>query len=454
MTTSKQDSQDRGQAAHPGLRLPFRWSTRRRLVGTIVVVFVMLTGVVTAATYYVVNRQLETVTVNRSFTQAEDADEHRSVEQHGLNPQVNPQDTRSGADEDYVSAGYDSGSDTLMLTMRQGDEQSRNLILAVSIVPIIVFGLLSGGVTWIIATRAQRRINGVASQMVSANDGLERRPIVIPYEHDEASTIAAAYNRMLKDLNNAIVREKEFIANASHELKNPLAATAAALEVPLHNRLFDERCRPFVEKALASNSAGVEIVDHLLELSKVQQLDRADLGRVDVAGVIRTVLQDNEHLMADGVEMHVDLERVYILADRLLLRQMITNLILNAVQHNQDTHPQVWVQLSGDMRYEGEPCIMMEISNTGEDLSGAKVDDLLVPFNRGDASRVTAHGEPAHGEPVSAHHGLGLSIVREIVMMHHGHLMMRPRQGGGLEVTVFLPAASSESQTESGPEPE
>ncbi|WP_223846926.1 sensor histidine kinase [Bifidobacterium rousetti] len=409
----------------------------------------MLTGVVTAATYYVVNRQLETVTVNRSFTQAEDADEHRSVEQHGLNPQVNPQDTRSGADEDYVSAGYDSGSDTLMLTMRQGDEQSRNLILAVSIVPIIVFGLLSGGVTWIIATRAQRRINGVASQMVSANDGLERRPIVIPYEHDEASTIAAAYNRMLKDLNNAIVREKEFIANASHELKNPLAATAAALEVPLHNRLFDERCRPFVEKALASNSAGVEIVDHLLELSKVQQLDRADLGRVDVAGVIRTVLQDNEHLMADGVEMHVDLERVYILADRLLLRQMITNLILNAVQHNQDAHPQVWVRLSGDMRYEGEPCVMMEISNTGEDLSGANVDDLLVPFNRGDASRVTAHGGPA-----SAHHGLGLSIVREIVMMHHGHLMMRPRQGGGLEVTVFLPAASSESQTESGPEPE
>ena len=433
MTTSKQDSQDRGQAAHPGLRLPFRWSTRRRLVGTIVVVFVMLTSVVTAATYYVVNRQLETVIVNRSFTQTEDADEHRSVERHGLNPQ----DTLSEPDKDYVSAGYDSGSDTLMLTMRRGDEQSRNLILAVSIVPIIVFGLLSGGVTWIIATRAQRRINGVASQMVAANDGLERRPIVIPYEHDEASTIADAYNRMLKDLNNAIAREKEFIADASHELKNPLAATAAALEIPLHNRLFDERCRPFVEKALASNRAGVEIVNHLLELSKVQQLDRADLGRVDVAGIIRTVLQDNENLMADGIEVHVDLEHVYVLADGLLLKQMITNLVLNAVQHNQDAHPQVWVRLSGDMRYEGEPCVMMEISNTGEDLSGANVDDLLVPFNRGDASRVTAHGGPA-----SAHHGLGLSIVREIVMMHHGHLMMRPRQGGGLEVTVFLPAAS------------
>ena len=97
---------------------------------------------------------------------------------------------------------------------------------------------------------------------------------------------------MLKDLNSAISREKEFIADASHELKNPLAATSAALEIPLHNQLFDERCRPFVEKALASNHAGVEIVNHLLELSKVQQLNRADLSRVHVAEIIRNVLQE------------------------------------------------------------------------------------------------------------------------------------------------------------------
>lgn len=75
----------------------------------------MLTGVVTAMTYYVVNRQLETVTVNKSFTQAEDADE-----QHSLNSQAIPPD--SG--KDYVSAGYDSGKDALTLTMEQGDIKS------------------------------------------------------------------------------------------------------------------------------------------------------------------------------------------------------------------------------------------------------------------------------------------------------------------------------------------
>ena len=78
----------------------------------------------------------------------------------------------------------------------------------------------------------------------------KRQPIVIPYENDEAYTIASAYNLMLKDLNSAISREKEFIADASHELKNPLAATSAALEIPLHNQLFDERCRALSSKRL------------------------------------------------------------------------------------------------------------------------------------------------------------------------------------------------------------
>lgn len=95
-------SSNGSHSSHPKLRLPFQWSTRRRLVTTIVIVFFMLTGVVTAMTYYVVNRQLETVTVNKSFTQAEDADE-----QHSLNSQAIPPD--SG--KDYVSAGYDSGKD-------------------------------------------------------------------------------------------------------------------------------------------------------------------------------------------------------------------------------------------------------------------------------------------------------------------------------------------------------
>lgn len=151
----------------------------------------------------------------------------------------------------------------------------------------------------------------MASQIIASDAGLERQPIVIPYENDEAYTIASAYNLMLKDLNSAISREKEFIADASHELKST-CGHFGRIEIPLHNQLFDERCRPFVEKALASNHAGVEIVNHLLELSKVQQLNRADLSRVNVAEIIRNVLQENMELIGDRVQVHTNLENAYI----------------------------------------------------------------------------------------------------------------------------------------------
>ena len=431
MTNLEYVAQDKKHASHLKLRLPSQWSTRRRLVTTIIAVFFMLTGVVTTTTYYVVNRQLETVTVNKSFTQTEEADE-----QHEQNSQAAP----SGGDKDYVSVRHDSGKDALTLTMAQGDKKSRNLILAVSIAPIIVFGLLSGGITWIITTRTQRRINSVASQIATSDAGLERNPIVIPYENDEAYTIASAYNLMLKDLNNAISREKEFIADASHELKNPLAATSAALEIPLHNQLFDERCKPFIEKAIASNRAGTEIVNHLLELSKVQQLDRSDLNQVDVAEIIHTVLQEYSDLIKNKVQIHTNLENTYILADELLIKQMITNLIMNAIQHNHVSQPQVWINLSISKQYEGEPCIAIDISNTGTDLSNMNVNDLLSPFNRGESSRINEQTGLT-----STHHGLGLSIVQEIVVIHHGHLSIQPRHGGGLKITILLPAMPQKS---------
>ncbi|KFI53121.1 sensor histidine kinase [Bifidobacterium callitrichos] len=424
-------SLNENHSSHPKPHLPFQWSTRRRLVTTIVIAFFMLTGVVTAMTYYVVNRQLETVTVNKSFTQAEEADE-----QHSLNSQAIPPE----ADKDYVSAGYDSSKDALTLTMEQGDKITRDLILAISIAPIIAFGLLSGGITWIITTKTQRRINSVASQITASDAGLERQPIVISYENDEAYTIASAYNLMLEDLNNAIAREKEFIANASHELKNPLAATYTALEIPLHNHLFDKQCQPFVEKALESNRSGAEIVNHLLELSKIQQLDLTDLSRIDISEIIRIVLHENEELITEDIQILVDLENVHILADRLLIKQMVTNLISNSIQHNQPIHPQIWVKVCCNGTYEGKTYAMLQISNTGIDLSNTNMDELLSPFNRGNGNRINIHTEPT-----TKHHGLGLSIVKEIVMMHHGHLVMHPRRGGGLEVTVFLPVSPMES---------
>lgn len=190
----------------------------------------------------------------------------------------------------------------------------------------------------------------------------------------------------------------------------------------------------FRRKGFGFNHAGVEIVNHLLELSKVQQLNRADLSRVNVAEIIRNVLQENMELIGDRVQVHTNLENAYILADGLLIRQMIANLITNAIQHNRAAQPHVWINLANDRQYEGESCIAIDISNTGMDLSDTRIDDFLSPFNRGEDNRINTHVGSA-----SPHHGLGLSIVQEIVAMHHGHLSLQARPEGGLRILILLP---------------
>lgn len=126
-------------------------------------------------------------------------------------------------------------------------------------VPILIFGALSAIAAWSICTRSQRRIDTVAQQIRTSDSDLSRHPIHISEENDAASVIASAYNDAIDDVNAVIAREKRFIANASHELKNPLAATSAALEIPMHNGLLDAKTLPFVEKALASNLSLIHI---------------------------------------------------------------------------------------------------------------------------------------------------------------------------------------------------
>ena len=139
-------------------------------------------------------------------------------------------------------------------------------------------------------------------------------------------------------------------------------------------------------------------------------------------------------LIGDRVQVHTNLENAYILADGLLIRQMIANLITNAIQHNRAAQPHVWINLANDRQYEGESCIAIDISNTGMDLSDTRIDDFLSPFNRGEDNRINTHVGSA-----SPHHGLGLSIVREIVAMYHGHLSLQARPEGGLRIIILLP---------------
>ncbi|OXM99387.1 sensor histidine kinase [Bifidobacterium vansinderenii] len=409
----------------PRILRPSQWSTRGRLTATIVIAFLLLTTAVTAGTFLIVNRQLSTVTVGGIDTSTDSESADQSLRQ----PSSNAPD---GDDSGYTSIRVNEDrEDGLSLKATAGDARTRDLVLAAAVAPILVFGALAAILTWTIATNSQKRINMVARQITTADGPLSiRHAVSIPERNDEATTIANAYNVMLRDLNDSIEREKQFIANASHELKNPLAATSAALEIPLDAGLFDDLTRPFVQKAIEANRSGSALVLRLLELASIQHLDSADFTDVDLAEIVANVL-DAEHDVIGEFTITTSLIPVTLRADHTLVHRLVENLILNAAQHNISGGS---IDIVTGMEHDdtGASYAILAVTNTGKDLTKIDLTELLAPFNRGPNSRINNKYE-------TPNHGLGLSICDEIVRLHHGTMNLKANPQGGLMVNVHLP---------------
>lgn len=404
-----------------------QWSTRKRLIVVILAVFISLTAIISAATLIIVDQQIDTVIIGRL------AADQPSDEQYAQQDSARP-----SPDGSYVAVGKGASSEGFAVTASRGNEKARNLLLLTSVVPILIFGTLSAVATWSICTRSQRRIDEVARQIRASGGKLAKQVIRIPEENDAASVMADAYNDAIGDVAASIAREKRFIADASHELKNPLAATATALEIPMHNGLIDECALPFIEKAMASNASCIALVRHLLDLAQVQRLERARLTLVDMGTIVDDVLTSfSDDAAFEGLMLHKRIENVSVMGDGLLLTQLVRNLTLNAVQHNV-TDGQIWVSVMEHHDADGRKVASLDIENTGADLHEMNLDDLFTPFNRGRNSRIIGHSSPSRS---MGNHGLGLSIAKEIVALHDGSIRLQARDGGGLRVSVDIPVS-------------
>lgn len=404
-----------------------QWSTRKRLIVVILAVFISLTTIISVATFIIVDQQIDTVTIGRFAT------DQPSDEQYAQQDSARP--SLGGS---YVAAGKGTSSEGFAITASRGNEKARNLLLLTSVVPIPIFGTLSAAATWSICTRSQRRVDEVAKQIRASGGELTKQVICIPKENDAASVIADAYNDAIGDVAAAIAREKRFIADASHELKNPLAATAAALEILVHNGLIDDRALPFVEKAMASNASCIALTKRLLDLAKVQQLECARLTSVDMGTVAEDVLASfYDDATFEGLTLHKQIESVSVMGDRLLLTQLVRNLTLNAAQHNVEGG-HIWVSTGEHFDVDGRRMSSFDVENTGADLCETNLGDLFAPFNRGRNSRIMEHDMSSR---TIGNHGLGLSIAKEIVTLHDGSIRLQARDGGGLRVSVYIPVS-------------
>ncbi|HKT04993.1 MAG TPA: ATP-binding protein [Rugosimonospora sp.] len=293
-------------------------------------------------------------------------------------------------------------------------------LLVVSASSLAVFTVLAMAVGWWMAGRVLsplRRITATAREL--SWHSLDQR-IALVRPRDELKDLADTFDSMLARLETAFESQRHFVANASHELRTPLGVQRAAIQLGLADPNPDELSK-VRGQLLDTNRRMERLIDGLLLLAQGESglvhRQTVALDRLAKEALIDQALAAER----DRITFTLDLNPAPVPGDPVLLSQLVTNLIGNAMRYNRS---------GGEVKVQ--TCAgTLVVSNTSMDVITAdEVPRLFEPFTRLRRSDALDAGGL----------GLGLSIVLSIVRVHDGTVTAEPRADGGLTVRVSLPA--------------
>jgi two-component system, OmpR family, sensor histidine kinase VanS len=297
-------------------------------------------------------------------------------------------------------------------------------IAAVVMAFLLLFGLVGG---WLLAGRMLAPLTRITDATREASTGSLSHRIELEGRQDEFRELSDSFDTMLERLEAHVGEQRRFAANASHELRTPLAITQTLLDVARNAPNGDAE---LVDRLHAVNARAIELTEALLLLSRVDQRS-FDRDPVDLSLVAE---ESTETLLPVAEKRGVTVETTGDVAtssgSHALLLQLATNLVHNAIVHNLPDGGRVWVTTSADPKKA-----VLTVENTGAALGEDVLTTLAEPFQRGSQRTRTDH----------AGVGLGLAIAKSITRAHDGTLTLASRPGGGLRVTVELPAAPADA---------
>ncbi|MFI6703890.1 sensor histidine kinase [Streptomyces sp. NPDC050509] len=291
-----------------------------------------------------------------------------------------------------------------------------------SVVALLVMAACAVGVGWWTAGRVLRPVHAMTDKARRLSERNLHERISARGPDDELKELSDTLDALLARLQKAFDSQRRFIANASHELRTPLATQRTAIQVGLDDLCSPDELARTKETLLDNNRRSEKLIEGLLVLARsereVDDLEPVDLGEAVAEETVRC---------GGDVSLTVkDAETVR--GNRLLLGQLVGNLLANAVSYNVPGGT-VDVEVTG---------AVLVVRNTGPEVAAADVPALFEPFRRGEGRDRMGRGA-----------GLGLSIVRSIAEAHGGTVDAVPGgDGGGLVVTVTLPVQRPEPAPE------
>lgn len=296
-------------------------------------------------------------------------------------------------------------------------------------VALAIVTLIALVLGWLVAGRVLRPLAVItaAARRISASSLNKRLALAGP--DDELKALGDTLDGLFARLEASFHAQRNFVANASHELRSPLTRERAMLQVALDDPgTTADTWRGVARDVLASNAEQESLIEALLVLASSQGgIGEREL--LDLAPITAKMLAPagaeaaSRDLSVDAVTMPAPL-----LGDKLLVERLAANLVGNALRHN---IPGGNVQVRTATR-DGHA--VLTVANTGPAVPPEAVGRLFQPFLRLDGRQVRRHRG----------HGLGLSIVDAIATAHGATIAAQPRTGGGLAIEVTFPPIPAE----------
>ena len=322
------------------------------------------------------------------------------------------------SDEIYISIPDDKWDEfadefSVQVYNNKADYKRNSLIITV------LLALLGGVVTYFISGHALRPIREFSDKIeeVQAQNLSDSR--IKENNVKELNQLGISYNKMLERLSDAFEIQRQFTANAAHELRTPLALMQVQLD--LYNSAShpgnDADTLQTIKMVTEQNDKLNRMVKTLLDMSELQTVGRDD--KIILDAIVEEVLADLEPLAVEkNIKLIGKCEDATMIGSDILIYRLVYNLVENAIKYN---HPLGQVTVTA---YQRNKHVYLSVEDTGSGIPKELRERVFEPFFRVDKSRSRELGGV----------GLGLAFVREIVRVHDGSICIKSGKTGG---TIF-----------------
>ena len=331
-------------------------------------------------------------------------------------------DQPDDAEEIYISIPEDKWDEfatdfSVQVYNNKADYRKNSLIISA------VLALLGGVVTYFISGHALRPIREFSDKIekVQAQNLADSR--IEENQVKELNQLSVSYNRMLERLSDAFEIQRQFTANAAHELRTPLALMQVQLDLYHSNSHPDNDADTvqMIKMVTEQNDRLNKMVKTLLDMSELQTVGRDD--EIILDALVDEVLEDLEPL-AEGKNIRLigKCKDITMVGSDILIYRLVYNLVENAIKYN---HSGGQVTVTADRK---EKHVYLSVEDTGTGIPEELKERVFEPFFRVDKSRSRELGGV----------GLGLALVREIVRVHDGSIAVKSNPSGGTIFEVVL----------------